>query len=142
MPARHGVIPGGRCYTAALMTTTPPDDLPPPIPGDPYRSERPMAAGGPSAARAAFSAGGTMISSVLVALFAISMLFLSPGTHIGSLERPEEDLERLVSREMDVRRALDMAPAWERALDRFFAGDEDSLEQSIRWYDDVAREVE
>ena len=101
-----------------------------------------MAAGVPSAARAAFSPGGTIISSVLVAMFAMSMLLLSPGTHIGSLERPEEDLERLVSREMDVRRALDMAPAWERGLDRFFAGDEDSLEQSIRWYDDLAREVE
>ena len=101
-----------------------------------------MAAGVPSAARAAFSPGGTIISSVLVAMFAISMLLLSPSTHIGSLERPEEDLERLVSREMDVRRALDMAPAWERGLDRFFAGDEDSLEQSIRWYDDLAREVE
>jgi uncharacterized protein len=124
------------------MTTTPPDDLPPPIPSDPYGSERPVAAGVPSAARAAFSPGGTIISSVLVAMFAMSTLLLSPGTHIGSLERPEDDLERLVSREMDVRRALDMAPAWERGLDRFFSGDEDSLEQSIRWYDDLAREVE
>jgi len=124
------------------MTTTPPEDLPPPIPSDPYGLERPVAAGVPSAARAAFSPGGTIISSVLVAMSVMSMLLISPSTHIGSLERPEEDLERLVSREMDVRRALDMAPAWERSLDRFFAGDEDSLEQAIRWYDDLAREVE
>jgi membrane protease YdiL (CAAX protease family) len=127
-----------------LMTTTPSDGLPPSTPSDPdrYGSQRPADAGVPSAARATFSLAGTIISSVLVAMFAMSMLLLSPGTHIGSLERPEEDLERLVSREMDVRRALDTAPAWERALDRFFAGDEDSLAQSIRWYDDLSREVE
>src|SRR5207244_8440427 len=89
-----------------------------------------------------FSPAGTITSSVLVVMFAVSMLLISPGTHIGSLERPEEDLERLVSREMDVRRALDTAPAWERALDRLFSGDEDSLAQSIRWYDDLSREVE
>jgi len=127
-----------------LMTTTPPDGLPPPVPSDPDRdsSPRPVAAEAPFAARAAFSLAGTIISSVLVAMFAMSMLLISPGTHISSLERPEEDLERLVSREMDVRRALDTAPAWERALDRFFAGDEDSLAQSIRWYDDLSREVD
>ena len=127
-----------------LMTTTPSDGLPPPIPSDPNRdsSQRPVDAGVPSAARSVFSLAGTIISSALVAMFAISMFTISPGTHIGSLERPEEDLERLVSREMDVRRALDTAPAWERALDRFFAGDEDSLAQSIRWYEELAREVE
>jgi membrane protease YdiL (CAAX protease family) len=126
------------------MTTTPSDGLPPSTPSDLDRdgSQRPADAGVPSTARSAFSLTGTIISSVLVAMFAMSMLLLSPGTHIGSLERPEEDLERIVSREMDVRRALDTAPAWERALDRFFAGDEDSLAQSIRWYDDLAREVD
>ncbi len=126
------------------MTTTPSDGLPPSTPSDPdrYGSQRPAEAGVPSTTRSAFSLAGTIISSVLVAMFAMSMLLISPATHIGSLERPEEDLERLVSREMDVRRALDTAPAWERALDRFFAGDEDSLAQSIRWYDDLTREVE
>ena len=127
-----------------LMTTTPSDGLPPSTPSDPdrYCSQQPANAGVPSEAPSAFSLAGTIISSALVAMFAISMLLISPGTHMGSLERPEEDLERIVSREMDVRRALDTAPAWERALDRFFAGDEDSLAQSIRWYDDLGREVD
>src|SRR5437867_2064387 len=107
------------------------------IPCDPdWYGFQQSADAGVSSARSAFSLPGTIISSVLVVMFAVSMLLISPGTHIGSLERPEEDLERLVSREMDVRRALDTAPAWERALDRFFSGDEDSLAQSIRWYDD------
>ena len=126
------------------MTPPPSDGLPPPPPSDPDRSgpERPAAPGIPSTPRAAFSLAGTIISSVLVAVFVASMLYISPSTRIASLDRPEEDLERLVSREMDVRRALETAPAWERALNRFFSGDEDSLEQAIRWYDDLAREVE
>jgi membrane protease YdiL (CAAX protease family) len=126
------------------MTTPPPDGLPPPILSDLDRSgpERPVAPQVPSSPRPAFSLAGTIIYSVLLAVFVTGMLFLSPRTHIASLDRPEEDLERLVSREMDVRRALETAPAWERALDRFFSGDEDSLEQSIRWYDELAREVE
>ena len=96
--------------------------------------EQRQEASGPPQAPARFSLAGTIVSTVLVAIF-VGYVSYSPVTPQGALERPEEDLERLVSREMDLRQALELAPAWERAVYRFFAGDEDSLVQAIRWYD-------
>jgi membrane protease YdiL (CAAX protease family) len=126
------------------MTSQPPDGLPPQIPShpEPCDPELPTVAPVATAAPAVFSLAGTIVSSVLVAAFVTSMLFSPPGSRIESLDRPEEDLERLVGREMDTRHALETAPAWERSLDRFLSGNEDSLQQSIRWYDDLAREVD
>jgi hypothetical protein len=127
------------------MSTQPPDGPSAPISSGPEGDdpEYPAAAPQPTAAASAtFSTAGTIVSSVLVAVFVTSVLFFAPGSRIESLEKPEEDLERLVGREMDTRRALETAPSWERSLNRFLAGDEDSVEQSIRWYDDLAREVD
>jgi membrane protease YdiL (CAAX protease family) len=95
--------------------------------------ERPEASG-PPRVPARFSLAGTIISTVLVAIF-VGHVSYSPVAPQGALERPGEDLERLVSREMDLRHALELAPAWERAVYRFLAGYEDSLVQAIRWYD-------
>ncbi len=103
-----------------------------PNPEHPY--VQPPEASGPPRAPARFSLAGTIVSTILVAIFVGQVSYPSVAPH-SSLERPEDDLERLVSREMDVRQALEMAPSWERALYRFLGGDEDSLVQAIRWYD-------
>jgi hypothetical protein len=88
-----------------------------------------------------FSVLGTIVCSILVVLFIANLLW-SPATRLDALERPEDDLERIVGRELDMRQALQHAPSWERKLDEFLSGGEDVLLQSIRWYDDLAREVE
>jgi membrane protease YdiL (CAAX protease family) len=131
-------------YSRPLMRSQPPDGPSGPISSGPDGDdpEHPEAPQPTAAASPRFSTAGTIVSSVLVAAFVISTLFSPPGSRIESLDRPEEDLERLVGREMDTRHALETAPAWERSLDRFLSGNEDSLEQSIRWFDDLAREVD
>ena len=126
------------------MTGQPSDGFSPAIGSDPppCGPEQPVAGDASPDSPPAFSVAGTVVSSVLVAVFVTSVLFFAPGSRIDSLEKPEEDLERLVGREMDTRRALETAPSWERSLTRFLSGDEDSVEQSIRWYDDLARKVD
>ncbi len=89
---------------------------------------------GPSRAPSRLSVVGTILSTILVAIF-VGHVTYSPVAPHSSLERPEEDLERLVSRELDMRQALERASSWERALYGFLGGDEDSLAQAIRWYD-------
>jgi uncharacterized protein len=91
---------------------------------------------------AGFSALGTLLYSVLLLVFLAGLMFFSSRTRIESLERPEDDLERVVGREMDVRQALESAPEWDRRLELLFSGDADILSQSIRWYDELAREFD
>ena len=91
---------------------------------------------------APFSILGTALCSALLLLFIASLLLFSSKTRLESLERPEDDLERLVGREMDVQQALDNAPEWERRVELLFSGEADLLSESIRWYDELAREFD
>lgn len=56
---------------------------------------------------------------------------------LDRLDQPEESLERLVTREMDLRAALRQAPEWKRALYTRLAGGEDQLTDVIAWYDEL-----
>jgi CAAX protease family protein len=56
---------------------------------------------------------------------------------LDRLEFPEESLERLVTREMDLRDALYRAPEWKRALYTAFAGGDDPLAEAVEWYDEL-----
>ncbi len=69
-------------------------------------------------------------------------LYFSTATPLDRLELPEDSLERLVTREMDLRDALLRAPAWERMLYLGFSGDDDTLNDSIAWYDELGDAVE
>src|SRR2546425_9495054 len=51
---------------------------------------------------------------------------------------PRDSLERLVSRDLDMRDALRRAADWKRALYVAFAGPEDPLSDAIVWYDELA----
>jgi membrane protease YdiL (CAAX protease family) len=126
------------------MAMQPPTGFPPTDAADPGPSpqESPSGSLDIPRPRSFFSVAGTTVSSILVAAFIGSVLFYSPAARLDTLERPEEDLERLVSREMDMRQVLQEAPAWEREVYRFLAGNEDSLDQAIRWYDDLTKEIE
>ena len=66
--------------------------------------------------------------------FAVLTASSSP---LDRLERPEESLERLVTREMDLRTAVRQAPEWKRAMYRALAGSDDTLADAIAWYDEL-----
>ena len=61
----------------------------------------------------------------------------APSSPLDRLEQPEESLERLVTREMDLRAALRQAPERKRALYQTLAGNEDTLADAIAWYDEL-----
>src|SRR5436309_2942869 len=61
----------------------------------------------------------------------------SSSSRLDQLDRPEESLERLVSRDLDLRDALHRAADWKRALYVAFAGPEDTLGDAIAWYDEL-----
>ncbi len=64
-------------------------------------------------------------------------LLTSSPSPMDRLEQPEESLERLVTREMDLRAALRHAPAWKRTLYATLADSEDTLADVIVWYDEL-----
>ena len=53
--------------------------------------------------------------------------------------RPEDSLERLTEREMEVRAALRKAPAWERRLYALLSGDDEGLDDWIGWHGEMAQ---
>src|SRR5712692_1301345 len=64
-------------------------------------------------------------------------LWTASPSPLDRLEQPEESLERLVTREMDMRAALRQAPEWKRAMYAMLAGSEDQLADMIAWYDEL-----
>ena len=91
---------------------------------------------------ASLSPWGTTLCSILVAVLIGSLLRFSTATPLDRLENPEGSLERLVTREMDLRDALRRVPAWERMLHLVLSGEEDTLNDSIAWYDELSGAVE
>ncbi len=61
----------------------------------------------------------------------------SSSSRLDQLDHPEESLERLVSRDLDLRDALHWAADWKQALYVAFAGPEDTLGDAIAWYDEL-----
>ena len=70
------------------------------------------------------------------AYLGFAMVTAAPSP-LDRLEQPEESLERLVTREMDLRAAVRQAPEWKRALYTMLAGGEDQLADPIAWYDEL-----
>ena len=71
-----------------------------------------------------------------VAYLGFATLTAAPSP-LDRLEQPEESLERLVTREMDLRAAVPQAPEWKRAIYTALSGGEDTLADSIAWYDEL-----
>ena len=74
----------------------------------------------------------------LAVLVGLAALLLWPSHGLDTVERPEESLERLTSREMDLRAAVRTAPRWERRLLALAVSPEqDARADALRWYDEM-----
>ena len=89
-----------------------------------------------------FSPGFTVFCTVVVLV--LMSLYAAPwrGSPLDQLERPAESLERLVTRDLDVRDALRSAPTWEQRLYTVLAGADDPVEEALRWYDELLEVVD
>jgi uncharacterized protein len=80
----------------------------------------------------------TVLATLLVGVYAAPW----KGSPLESLERPADALERLVSRDLDVRESLRTSPPWEQWLHGVLAGDDEPLEEAIRWYEEMLEVVD
>jgi membrane protease YdiL (CAAX protease family) len=82
-----------------------------------------------------FSPLATAIYAVLtVALVAV--FYVHWGSPLGNLERPEESLERLASRELDLRQAFEHTSRWERRLYEVTGADPETFDDAIARFDE------
>mgnify|MGYP001564712092 FL=1 len=79
----------------------------------------------------------TAVCGAFTAAYLGFAILTAPSSPLDRLEQPEESLERLVTREMDLRAAVRQAPEWKRALYTMLAGGEDQLADPIAWYDEL-----
>src|SRR6266705_111384 len=80
----------------------------------------------------------TIVCTIVVAVMLLNFLVFSGASRVELLERPEDSLERLVTREMDFCAAVNGLPGWQRDLALFVLGDERTLQHSLRWSDQLA----
>src|SRR2546427_1105828 len=80
----------------------------------------------------------TAVYGLFVGVYLGLAIIPASSSRLDQLDHPEDSLERLVSRDLDMRDALRRAADWKRALYVAFAGPEDPLGDAIVWYDEVA----
>ena len=100
------------------------------------------AAGSP---RRAFSILVTVVCSIVVAIYVglpLGPLIRDPSSPLAKLERPEDSLERLVTRELDLREAMRRGLIWEWRLYRALMGGEDPVRQARTWYEELADTID
>jgi len=85
-----------------------------------------------------FRPWATWLATVLVAGLIGYLFVLTPGGPLDRLHRPEDSLERLTEREMDVRAALRHATPWERRLFALLSGGDEGIDDWIRWHEELA----
>src|SRR5437870_101068 len=90
-----------------------------------------------TSAPSVFSPWVTAVYGLVVAVYLGLAVVPSSSSRLDQLDHPEESLERLVSRDLDLRDALHRAADWKRALYVAFAGPEDTLGDAIAWYDEL-----
>jgi CAAX protease family protein len=86
-----------------------------------------------------FSPWVTAIYALLTAGL-VGFFYFSWGSPLANLEHPETSLERLVSREMDFREALNRVPRWERRLYELTGSDPETFEEAIGRFDEFDEE--
>src|SRR2546428_11224638 len=80
----------------------------------------------------------TAVYGLFVGVYLGLAIIPASSSRLDQLDHPEDSLERLVSRDLDMRDALRRAADWKRALYVAFAGPEDPLSDAIVWYDELA----
>jgi len=73
---------------------------------------------------------------VLTALL-VGFFYWSWGSPLANLDKPEESLERLVSREMDLHDVKDDIPRWEMKLYELTGSDPETFEDAIARFDEL-----
>ena len=91
-------------------------------------------AGTPRAARYFFPLATAIYAALTATL--VAFFYVSWGSPLANLEHPEESLERLVSREMDLRQGFEHAPRWERRLYELTGSDPESFDDAIARFDE------
>ena len=77
----------------------------------------------------------TAVYAVLTAVL-VGLFYYSWGSPLANLTRPEESLERLVSREMDLQQAFERLPHWERRLYELTGSDPETFDDAIGRFDE------
>jgi membrane protease YdiL (CAAX protease family) len=93
----------------------------------------------PAPAARYFSPWATALFAALTALL-VGFFYWSWGSPLDNLERPEESLERLVAREMDLQAVMDDIPRWEMTLYRLTGSDPETFEDAIGRFDELDEE--
>ncbi len=70
----------------------------------------------------------------------VGLFYGSWGSPLANLEYPEASLERLISREMDVRDALERVPWWERRLYELTGSEPETFDDAIARFDEFDEE--
>jgi membrane protease YdiL (CAAX protease family) len=89
-----------------------------------------------------FSRWVTVVCTILC--LAVVTVYAAPwhGSPLDSLDRPDDALERLVSRDLDTREALRLSPRWEQWLYGVLVGSDDPVPEALGWYDELVESVE
>jgi membrane protease YdiL (CAAX protease family) len=90
-------------------------------------------------ARPFFRPWATWLSTALVALIVGYIFVLTPGDPLDHLRWPEDSLERLAGRDMEVRAAIARATPWERRLYAILSGGDESVDDWVRWHEELAQ---
>src|SRR5262245_66358794 len=83
-----------------------------------------------------FSPSVPVVCSLVVVLYVglLGRPLIEPdASRLLELDRPEASLERLVTRELDLRAAMRGGSRWEWRLYRALSGDEDPLVEAAGW---------
>jgi membrane protease YdiL (CAAX protease family) len=92
------------------------------------------------APRRRFSLLITIACSIVVAVYIglpLGPLLQQSGSPLDQLDRPEDSLERLVTRELDLRDAMRRGASWEWRLYRFLSGGDDPISEAQTWYEEL-----
>src|SRR6266446_1533471 len=97
-----------------------------------------------SASRRSFSILVTVVCSSVVAIYIGLPLgpLLRDSSPLAQLDRPEDSLERVVTRELDLHEAMRHGLVWEWRLYRVLAGTEDPVRQAETWYEELADTID
>ncbi len=95
---------------------------------------------GPPTPRRRFSIPVTLVCSLVVAIYVGLPLgsLVRDSSPLAQLDRPEDSLERLVTRELDLREAIRHGLDWEWRLYRVLSGVEDPAREAGGWYEELA----
>ncbi|PWU25471.1 MAG: hypothetical protein C5B48_01185 [Candidatus Rokuibacteriota bacterium] len=99
----------------------------------------------PPAPRPYFSLAVTIACTIIVAVYLgmpLWPLAKGPVSPLSQLDEPEDSLERLVARELDLREAMQRGLAWEWRLYRFLSGADDAVGEARDWYEELTETIE